>query len=411
MKSSIRLSSTGSQTSQGAGLTWDADTLIVVNPTAKTLCVRLGSQSIPTGTTDADIFIPPATMQALPVYGREFGFAFTLPQLASQPSGMPTSAQIILQVGETVPAFGAVALSTTSVNIVNPTETVLYTGTYVTSGTDTQNLAVGSDIAYLEFQVNSLTTGDSVQILGSQSGFVYLEYTLAYNGGTFPRYLRVKFDPSLDTSIRLRVIHTSVFGADCRLVGQTAQIGWGAQGLDGRARVDVLPAGNIGLPIIPYVGSTAASASNPLPAQLSLGNAAVSTTNPLPTRRRGRGVITLVAVANVNPGAGNVTYGTFGQLGGAGWRSGYFYFYARTVGGGVTLTPALWTPDGNFGWSNFNACTLSGQVASMRTYPGCPVAAGNPAASNYELMDNMPVVVNHSAGGVCSYELYFHPAD
>jgi hypothetical protein len=151
------------------GLTWEADSIIVSNPTIFTLAVRVGSGGMPTA-ANADIVVAPASALALPVSAREFVVTATTPKLSNPPTDMPTRASVLLTKGEPARHFGGIPLA----GALPPNATILLAQPSRGIGTYFDVVPVPSYVRTMVFR-NVGATINSLTVTGNQSGQVYYQ--------------------------------------------------------------------------------------------------------------------------------------------------------------------------------------------------------------------------------------------
>jgi hypothetical protein len=95
-------------------LQWDAEAVIINNPTGSPVYFRQGGNDYPTE-RNADQIVNGATMTVMPVVGREFALAFGQPDNIDATAGNgPTVASVMFIREEAIPSFGEISLANLS---------------------------------------------------------------------------------------------------------------------------------------------------------------------------------------------------------------------------------------------------------------------------------------------------------
>ena len=85
---------------------WNADSVIVENPTNQSVLIRIGSNTIPASIADSStVLAPPQSITTLPVNGTNFGVTF-YPAITIAGSNL-TTATLTFVAGEQLPQFGS----------------------------------------------------------------------------------------------------------------------------------------------------------------------------------------------------------------------------------------------------------------------------------------------------------------
>lgn len=243
---SISSTSAGADPFATVGLQWSADTIIINNPTAYSVAVRVGSQSRPRDLTDCTIPCPPATLLCLPVNGKEFSFLLTTPTLLVAPQGMPTAVTVTLTQGEQPPAFGSVPLSGVSVSaVILRLQPDRAAGTYqdiidLPSGVRS---VIARDIGYLcgDFNVQGVQSGQIYCAIAGPVNYVDANFILPE-----PAFI---VDSELDTQLRVTTSPTFFSINGYTLVGYQDRQERALVRPDGRQLVDIMPPGQSRMPV------------------------------------------------------------------------------------------------------------------------------------------------------------------
>lgn len=139
---------------------WEADSVMVVNPTMQSVYVTVGSNTPSTEPTNNNIYVPPLSTMSQPVTGSNFAATFGNPSYDSSQNAL-TQAQVILTKGEIVPAYG-------SMPVTNLTATVEGNiNANITNASINTNATIQNQTLNVAGSVNATIQNASIPVSGS----------------------------------------------------------------------------------------------------------------------------------------------------------------------------------------------------------------------------------------------------
>jgi hypothetical protein len=360
------------------GLTWEADSIVVSNPTIYTLAVRVGSGGMPTA-ANADIVVAPASALALPVSAREFVVTATTPKLSNPPTDMPTRASVLLTKGEPAPAFGGIPLA----GALPPNATILLAQSSRASGTYFDLIPVPAYVRTMVFR-NVGATINSLTVTGNQSGQVYYQ-ALSPGNLAFPTFL---FDSELDTDVTVTLATSSGVQNQYTLLGYTERMDPQDAGRDARQLVNIFPLGYNYIPVA------------------APGGGALPVAPAMPART--------AVVIKASGGVAGIGSHDFGPISTTGWRGATIELDLTGTGGGAGVSV---TPIGFFGLNTYILGPATGTLTTRSYYEFGPGLGGTPAAVAFgvgtsvarDLGDALSVRIGHPDAALYTYSISARP--